>query len=206
MNAPSAPKKEQLILLVSCFIPDMLLNLSSNLGYVHTYEKYLKKYQKAPVPANKGTRLLLLKINQCLPSPPSHLRTKARLAKPPSCCLLPTQPKSKSKSMRKCIPEGRIWLNFQLHLSNSASIALTKESRLRHTCAQLWYALLRKWTGHLAWDVGGIQLAFQTVSLARQGPCLWCCTIQILRRQCLNLNILKLIVSLSSCVQFALAF
>ena len=89
MNAPSAPKKEQLILLVSCFIPDMLLNLSSNLGYVHTYEKYLKKYLKAPVPANKGTRLLLLKINQCLPSPPSHLRTKARLARPPtpSCCL-----------------------------------------------------------------------------------------------------------------------
>jgi len=108
VNVPSAPKKEQLILLVSCFIPDMLLNLSSNLGYVHTYEKYLKKYLKAPVPANKGTRLLLLKINQCLPSPPSHLRTKARLAKPPSCCLLPTQPKSKSKSMRKCIPEGRI--------------------------------------------------------------------------------------------------
>ena len=128
--------------------------------------------------------------------------------------------------MRKCIPEGRIWLNFQLHLSNSASIALTKESRLRHTCVQLWYALLRKWTGHLAWDVGGIQLAFQTVSLARQGPCLWCCTIQILRRQCClslavstNLSllisiwklrkvwcILKLIVSLSSCVQLALAF
>ena len=34
-NPLSAPKKEPLILLVSSFIPDMLLNLNSNLGYVH---------------------------------------------------------------------------------------------------------------------------------------------------------------------------
>ena len=128
--------------------------------------------------------------------------------------------------MRKCIPEGRIWLNFHLHLSNSASINCTDKKNQGWGKHASNFDTLCWGSGHLAWDVGRIQLAFQTVSLARQGPCLWCCTIQILRRQCClslavstNLSllisiwklrkvwcILKLIVSLSSCVQLALAF